>query len=216
MIGAASLPLADLASVLVRPAPVREVKNEVPTDEALFAQARNGDRAALEPLIGRYEKALFGLLVRLTNGDRHRAEDLFQETFLHVMRAAATFKGSRPFKPWLMAIAVNLVRDDARKRKVRGEVGLDSGSSEDEPGFPETAAAGENPGETASRRDQEAQVRASLTRLTLLEREVVLLHFFSNLTLVETAQSLCVPLGTVKSRLHAALSRLSGLLEPLR
>jgi RNA polymerase sigma-70 factor, ECF subfamily len=189
---------------------------EAVTDEVLFLKARGGDREALGTLIGRYEKTLFGLLVRLTNGDKHRADDLFQETFLHAMRAAATFNGQRQFKPWVTAIAVNLVRDEARKRKVRGEVALEGGAPDGEErrgALAETAAAIEDPADSAERKDEEAVVRKSLERLTLLEREVVLLHFFNSMTLVETAESLAVPLGTVKSRLHAALTRLSGMLQ---
>jgi len=56
-------------------------------------------------------------------------------------------------------------------------------------------------------------VRRALGRLTDLEREVVLLHFYNDMTLQETADALNAPLGTIKSRLHAALTRLSGMLE---
>jgi RNA polymerase sigma-70 factor (ECF subfamily) len=184
------------------------------TDERLFQRAIGGDREALGVLVRRYEKGLFALLVRLTGGDRHRADDIFQETFLHAMRAAATFKPQKQFKPWLMAIAVNLVRDDARKRKCHGEVTLDGPAAGDERvRTPEIADHEDGPAEAAVRHDEEAQVHAAIARLTPLEREVVLLHFFNNLTLVETAEALSVPLGTIKSRLHAALTRLSGALR---
>jgi len=185
------------------------------SDEALFLKARGGNREALGELISRYERTLFGLLVRMTSGERHRAEDLFQETFLHAMRAAQTFNGQRSFKPWVTAIAVNLVRDDARKRKVRGEVGFESGTDleAERATMIEAVDDGESPVQTAERRDEEAVVHRAMVRLTALEREVVLLHFFHGMTLVETAESLVVPVGTVKSRLHAALTRLSGMLD---
>jgi RNA polymerase sigma-70 factor (ECF subfamily) len=185
-----------------------------PTDEALFEAAGRGDREALGALIERHEKPLFALLVRLAGGDTHRAEDIFQDTFLHAMRAAETFKPRMSFKPWLTAIAVNLVRDDARRRRVRSEVALD-GSVEDEGQFrlAEPVSGGEGPGQRAERHDQEDQVRRALGRLTELEREVVLLHFFDGMTLTDSATALEVPVGTVKSRLHAALKRLSRALE---
>src|SRR5262245_29957444 len=94
---AASMPAPGLVATFVSAKPVRTAekaeKHEVAalSDEVLFDQALGGDREALGDLISRYEKSLFGLLVRLTNGDRHRADDLFQETFLHAMRAASTF-----------------------------------------------------------------------------------------------------------------------------
>src|SRR5579862_1038206 len=191
-----------------------KAKNEeVVADELLFGQAIAGDRTALGELIGRYEKSLFGLLMRMTGGDQHRCDDLFLETFLHAMRASKTFDRKMQFKPWITAIAVNLIRDDARKRKVRGEVGLDNAADSERSAVPEPVGQQENPGELAERRDEERKVQIALGDLTDLEREVVLLHFYQSMTLVETAKTLDVPLGTIKSRLHAALTRLSGILE---
>lgn len=183
-------------------------------DEVLFEKAQRGDRDSLGVLIARYEKPLFAVLVRMTSGDMSRADDLFQETFLHAMRSAGTFNRKMSFKPWITAIAVNLVRDDARKRKVRGEVTLDNGArnKDDTARMPEPASTGECPGQSAERRDEEQVVQRALTNLTPLEREVILLHFFNSMTLQETCETLSVPLGTVKSRLHSALNRLSTML----
>ncbi|MFH0938821.1 MAG: sigma-70 family RNA polymerase sigma factor [Planctomycetota bacterium] len=187
------------------------------SDEKLFLLAGGGDRDALEQLVRRYEKPLFGLLVRLTNGDQHRADDFFQETFLRAIRAAGTFKTQKQFKPWLIAIAVNLARDDARKRKTRSEVALDGGKeTEDGRQLRELVADGDNPVDNVVRRDEAQQVQKALEGLTDLEHEVVLLHFYNSMTLSETAEALSVPLGTVKSRLHAALTRLSVLLRNLK
>ncbi len=199
--------------------PVRVVTTAVgslvATDEDLFKQASSGDREALGELIGRYQDFLFGLLVRLTGGDEHRAEDFFQDTFLNAMRASGTFDAKKAFKPWITAIAVNLVRDDARKRKVRSEIALDSQRPDEEQERQqiEPVALSEDPSDAAERRDEEVKVRRALEKLTELEREVVLLHFFNAMTLQETATALSAPLGTIKSRLHAALTRLSGLLS---
>ena len=183
-------------------------------DEVLFEKATKGDRGALGELIERYEDFLYGLLVRLTAGDEHRAEDFFQDTFLNAMRSSATFDRKKSFKPWIAAIAVNLVRDDARRRKVRSEVALDPGSErgEDAPPRIEPVSPIEDPGANAERRDEDEKVHRALNRLTDLEREVVLLHFFNSMTLQETADALSAPLGTIKSRLHAALTRLNGML----
>src|SRR6185295_10613533 len=187
-------------------------KDAVANDEVLFERAANGDRGALGELIQRYEDFLYGFLVRLCNGDSHRAEDFFQETFLNAMRAAATFDRKKTFKPWITAIAVNLVRDDARRRKVRGEVSLDPGDSDEKREAFNPAAKVEDPGAQMEKHDDAEKVRKALDRLTDLEREVVLLHFYNDMTLQETAGALNAPLGTIKSRLHAALTRLAGLL----
>jgi len=182
-------------------------------DEVLFENAARGQGGALEQLVKRYEQSLYGLLVRLTQGDTHRAEDLFQETFLNAIRRAETFKRTMRFKPWITAIAVNLVRDDARKRKVRGEVSLDAGTEEGERSGFDPAAKVEDPGDRAERGDEDGLIRQGLKRLTEVEREVVLLHFYNGMTLAEAAEALDIPLGTVKSRLHAALTRLSEILK---
>ena len=179
-------------------------------DEDLFLRVRAGDRESLAILVGRYEARLFALLVRMTGGDTHRADDLFQETFLRAVRAAATFNGSRRFRPWLTTIAVNLVRDEARKRKLHGEVGLESPDADLRRSLP--AAPGETPEESATRGDEAAKVNRALAGLSEKEREVVLLHFYDGLTLAEAAQALEIPLGTIKSRLHGALVRLRELL----
>lgn len=191
--------------------PAAAVSVAEPNDEELFKQVRSGDRASLALLVKRYEHGLFALLVRMTGGDTHRADDLFQETFLRAVRAAVTFDASKRFRPWITAIAVNLVRDEARKRRLRGEVALEAEDGAHLHG----AAVDPNgtPAEHAERGDEAEQIRAALERLTEKEREVVLLHFYDGMTLAEVAYTLEVPLGTVKSRLHGALTRLKGLLD---
>jgi len=173
------------------------------SDEALFLR---GDKESLEVLVNRYQQTLYGLLVHVT-GDASLAEDLFQEAFVRAVRGAKTFDRNRSFKSWVTAIALNLVRDEVRKRKLRGEIPLGEGGPE------EQAAAGDQPRESAERQDEVARVRGALFELTEKEREIVLLHFYQGLTLGEAAEVLNVPLGTAKSRLHGALVRLKGLLR---
>lgn len=201
------------APVSVLEGPATRTEEAEPSDEELFLKVRAGDRACLGVLVRRYQHGLFALLVRMTGGDAHRADDLFQETFLRAVRSAATFDASKRFRPWLTAIAVNLVRDDARKRKLRGEVALEAEDGEQLQGVavdPEIS-----PAERAERNDEASQVQASLKNLTEKEREVVLLHFYDGMTLVQVADALEIPVGTVKSRLHGALTRLKGLLGGL-
>lgn len=181
------------------------------TDEELFEKVRGGCRDSLAKLIKRYEATLFALLVKLTGGDETQADDLFQETFLRAVRAADTYDRSKRFRPWLTTIAVNLTRDEARKRKQRGEISL-NGHGEDEKDR-DPASARETPLQSAERSDENRKVRQALSRLTEKEREVVLLHFYDSMTLLEVSETLEIPLGTVKSRLHGALTRLKGVLD---
>jgi len=184
------------------------VQADAPSDEELFLRVRNGDRTCLGQLVKRYERGLFALLARMT-GDVHRADDLFQDTFLRAVRSAATFEVGKRFRPWLTAIAVNLVRDDGRGRKLRGEVSLDGTAATAESAVADPQAS---PAECAERMDEAQRIRGALVRLTAKEREVVLLHFFDGMTLTEVAETLGIPTGTVKSRLHGALVRLKSVL----
>jgi RNA polymerase sigma-70 factor (ECF subfamily) len=177
------------------------------TDEELF---RRGDRESLTTLVRRHQSSLFSLLVHMTGGDASLADDLFQETFVRAVRSAKTFDTSRSFRTWLAAIALNLVRDEVRKRKSRGEVALTKDQAEERPG----TTASEHPSASLEQQDEAARVREALARLTDKEREIVLLHFYEGLTLVEAAGVLSVPVGTAKSRLHGALARLKTLLRP--
>ena len=79
-----------------------------------------GNASAFEALFGRYERSLYGFLVRRT-GSRDAAAEAFQDTFLKVYRARNTWDPSRPVKPWLYGIAVNTVKDRARRLQRRPE-----------------------------------------------------------------------------------------------
>lgn len=176
------------------------------SDEALFL---SGDKESLGVLVTRYQQTLYGLLVHVTGGDGSLAEDLFQEAFVRAVRGAKTFDRNRSFRSWITAIALNLVRDEVRKRKLRGEIPLEGGAEEQ-------AAVGDQPPESAEQKDEAARIQVALSELTDKEKEIVLLHFYQSLTLGEAAEVLNVPLGTVKSRLHGALVRLKGLLRSER
>src|SRR5512144_2606774 len=84
-----------------------------PSDEALMMRVARGDDAALAILVRRWERPLHGLLWRQTGG--RDADDLFQETWLRIVRAAGRFDGERRFSTWLFQIALNVARDWRRR-----------------------------------------------------------------------------------------------------
>ena len=86
------------------------------TDEELMLRVQGGDPAAYKALFGRYDRAIYGYLRRRT-GDPELASDVFQDTWLRVHRSANTFDAGSPFRPWLYRIALNAMRDSARKSK---------------------------------------------------------------------------------------------------
>src|SRR5258708_6492964 len=88
------------------------------SDEVLLARLKDGDDAALGALVERYKRPLFGYLCRML-GDAAEAEDVFQETFLRVFKHLARFEEGRRVRPWLYAIAGNLVKNVYRARGYR-------------------------------------------------------------------------------------------------
>lgn len=171
------------------------------SDEILAQRLQRGERAAVAPLVGRHHDPLVGFLYRLTGGDHPQAEDLAQETFLRVLRAIHTYQIGRRFKPWLYAIALNLWRDACRRSTAERTDTVDE----------EVLAA--LPGNGAvTVGDDEALVRA-VRRLPPGQREVIILRYCQDLSLAEIAETLGVPVGTIKSRLSLGLKRLKASLE---
>jgi RNA polymerase sigma-70 factor (ECF subfamily) len=172
----------------------------VKSDGELIQRAATGDRSAFEDLYHRYARPVFGLALRRL-GDRGRAEDAVQETFASIWRSAGSYQPDRgPGAPWLYAVARNAIVDRARARnEIPSEV-------PDEP----TPEAG--PGDRAEQGWVAWRVHRALEELPEREREVLGLAYWSGLSQSEVAEFLGIPLGTVKTRTRAALSKLSEIL----
>ncbi|HEY8517819.1 MAG TPA: sigma-70 family RNA polymerase sigma factor [Candidatus Binatia bacterium] len=156
-----------------------------------------GDGAALRELCARWERPLYQLLHRAGAGSE--AEDLYQETWLRVVRAARSFDPARRFSTWLFQIALNLCRD-LRRRGVPVPASPDVEQAAD-------AATGTSRAPV----DDAIDARRLLDALPEPQREVVVLRVLHDASEAETAEILGCPRGTVKSRLHHALARLAGL-----
>lgn len=186
------------------------------TDEQLVEAYREGEVAAFRTLIERHHDDLLRFLYRLT-GDRQSADDVFQETFLQVHLSAETFDTSRRFKPWLFTIAANKGRDLLRKKNRRQTVDLsapikgaatgDGGSAPSYVDLMEIDVPAPDAGMDA--REREELVQRAVDRLPLALREILLLAYFQRLSYAQIAEDLGIPLGTVKSRLHAAVAALA-------
>ncbi len=180
------------------------------SDDKLLVAVLEGDQAALAALVTRYYAPLLGYLYHLIGGDRPLAEDLVQETFLHMLRQRAKPADS-PFKPWLYTIATNLARDHFKSAAVRRRG--QRGDEEDALNLLTDSAPG--PEECALAAEQGGEVRAALAQLSEEYRFVVILRFYQGFSLQEIAETLQIPLGTVKSRLSASVHRLRALLAPI-
>ncbi len=183
--------------------------------DELLSRARRRDPDALRQLVAAYSPRVFGLLYRLV-GSREAAEDLFQETFLRVVRGIEQYEHVGKFEPWLFRIAANLARDRARKRTRRGESEMlaDDALAElsAERGSPAPAASG-TPVDRLIGQETQEQLAAALDKLPPADREVILLRHYSELSFREIADVLKIPLGTALARAHRALARLRAELD---
>ena len=165
------------------------------SDERLMVRVQQGEVQAFDALFERYRPRLFGFLFRRC-GDAAAAEDLFQESWLRVVRARDRFDPGRRFSTWLFQIANNLCRDRARHQAVeaRERATVQVQIEQDGPGAPPHAL----------RRALERRLAALPDRL----REVLVLRYYHDLSEREIAEIAGIPRGTVKSRLHAAIRAL--------
>lgn len=194
--------------ILTRPDLPRMPKEPL-SDESLFERYRHGETEAIRTLIERHHDDLLRFLTRLV-GERAGAEDVFQETFLQIHQAAASFDAERKFRPWLFTIAANKGRDFLRKKGRRKTLDLSApvgGSLEDGPQYVdlmEINLPGPEAGLDAE--EQSEQVQLALDELPPALREILLLAYFQRLSYAQIADDLEIPLGTVKSRLHSAVA----------
>src|SRR5207249_1892461 len=148
----------------------------------------------------RYARPVLVLALRRL-GDRGRAEDAVQETFASIWRSARSYKPERgPGSPWLYAVARNAISDRGRARHEPPTEAPDEPSLEAGP--PEQAEAGW----------LAWRVHRALEELPERERVVLELAYWSELSQSEIAESVGIPLGTVKTRTRSGLARLADLL----
>jgi RNA polymerase sigma-70 factor (ECF subfamily) len=179
------------------------------TDEDLLAAYRKGDRSAFSRLVDSYQRELFHFLVRFV-GDRAAAEDIFQESFLQVHQSAAQFDPERRFRPWLFTIAANKARDYLRSQSRRPTNQLQAAitPSNDDSGEFIDLLKGEDisPSEPMEKRELQELVQKTVMEMPANFREILLLSYFHQFPYKQIGEILDIPLGTVKSRLHAAVA----------
>lgn len=182
------------------------------TDEALLAASIEGDRQAFTALVERYRDELLHFLIRFV-GSRASADDVFQEAFLQVHISARSFDPTRRFKPWLFTIAANKARDHFRRNHRQPPLSLSATMDRGGDGAGDgdrfmDLLADEQPGPEIPIGDAERSVlvRRIVDQMPPHQREILLLSYFQRLSYNQIADALEIPLGTVKSRLHAAVA----------
>jgi RNA polymerase sigma-70 factor, ECF subfamily len=180
-------------------------------NQTLARGLQRRDPDLLDRLIEQYQFRLFRYLVYIT-GDRTRAEDFFQETWIRVLERGHQYDGKSRFEGWLFTIARNLVIDWQRQRKIQS---LDALTASDQ-AHPlqvkdERATSALD---AVLNTEQDAQVQDAMSQIPAVYREVLLLRFQEELQIEEIAAVLGAPPSTVKSRLYRGLEALRTTLEP--
>jgi len=182
------------------------------SDIDLMLSLKKGDKRAMSALVERYEKPLVNFLFRMI-GNVDEAEDLFQEAFLRVLRAARNYEPKAAFSTWLYTIARNLCLD--RLKKIRGlpMVSLE-GRPDDEAQIRDALPARiRDPAEAAATAEMTRVVRGALMKLPPKKREVLVLRIYQGLPYGEIARVVNAPLGTVKYRIHDAMKSLADIVR---
>ena len=177
-------------------------------DAAAVERVLGGDPAAFTGIVQRWQGRLVNLAWRFCR-DRTLAEDMAQEAFVRAFRALKTFRGEAAFSTWLTAIAMNSYRSSLRAQGPRpAEVDLSR-----------WAAAAADPSAALEDRQRAAILRSSVLALPARYREPLIVYYFQEMDLAETARVLGLPEGTVKARLHRGREllkqRSSARLSPL-
>lgn len=178
----------------------------VDEDARLAVALRDGDESAVRELYARYGRLVYAVAQRVL-GDRQRAEEATQHTFLQAWRRSETFEPGRDFAPWLATIARRSAIDIQRRERRRPAGSLDDA----DPGDPALVSLPPS----AEQVEAVWSVRAAIDALGDEEREIVRLQHLEGWTHAQIAERLDLPVGTVKSRSHRAHRRLSNLLGHL-
>lgn len=185
------------------------------TDEELLSRYRDsGHPEDFNALVHRYERELYRYLARYL-GDPTLADDVFQNTFLQVHLKRGLYEEGRPVRPWLYAIATHQAVDALRKAGRHPTLSLDQrvDSGEVDPSALVDLLTSDVPGPLVHLQGAERSdwIRQSITKLPETLRQTLILAYYQDLKYREIAEILKIPVGTVKSRLHAALAKLQEM-----
>jgi RNA polymerase sigma-70 factor (ECF subfamily) len=179
-------------------------------DHRLIAASRDGDPTAFGALVRRYQERLYRTVAGIVDNPED-ARDVVQEAFLHAFQALDSFKGDSLFFTWLYRIAVNTAISLRRKRKAVLRIHADhpeAGSAE-----PPDRSEQSRPGHALERAEEDQRVRRALARLSPEHRAVLVMKDMEGQKYEAMAETLGVPVGTVRSRLHRARLELRELLR---
>lgn len=181
------------------------------SDEELLVRYRQtGERQYFAELVARYERELFSYLKRYL-GDADLAEDAFQSAFLQVHLKCDQFEADRRFRPWLYTIATHQAIDARRRDKRHRVVSLDRPvhDGEDNGRLLDLLISNDPlPVQQLTEEERQNWLNQTIESLPETLQDVIRLIYFQDMKYREAAEVLNVPVGTVKSRMHAAVQKL--------
>ena len=185
---------------------------EYSDEQILSIYKKDGDRELFALLVRRYERELYSYLRRYM-GNAEMAEDVFQSTFLQVHLKCEQFDEGRRFRPWLYTVATNQAIDAQRRNKRHRMASLDRVTKSDdsvEIGSLINLLEGKegDPLDHVAQLERGQWVQEAINELSEQMRSVINLIYYQGMKYREAADVLEIPVGTVKSRLHAAVVKL--------
>lgn len=183
--------------------PIRAMKVATPEEGQILVRHREGDADAFRELVSRYRAPVYAYLVRC-GVDPSGRDDLFQDIFLKVHRAAHAYDPARPLHPWLFTIVANTVRTHFRRLRVSALVQLERA--------PEPSTPSDYGQQQLEAAETAGWLAEALSQLPLPQREVVLLSCVENWEQKDVAEALSMPVNTVKTHLRRARLELAKAL----
>jgi RNA polymerase sigma-70 factor, ECF subfamily len=184
-------------------------------DRILIDRSKAGDRSAFDQLIAKHRQRAYQYAFRLTR-DPEEAADIVSDAFIRMYRALDNFKGDSAFTTWMYRISTNCFLDIRKKRRNKQAVSLEATvqTSDGEVAyqFEDTAPS---PYERAEGAEALRAVRQAIAQLPTYQRAIILMYHGEMKSYEEIAETLNLPIGTVKSRLNRARLSLRAILEPL-
>lgn len=181
-------------------------------DIQLVARARTGDERAFRALLEKYERAVFTICLRMVR-NRDEATDLAQESFIKVFASLDRYNPAYAFSSWLFKITSNLCIDHLRKRRIITFAMDEPVESEKGEFTRQYVAPDPTPDESFSRNEKMQKLDAGIAALPEHYRIMLVLRHQEDMSYEEIAESLAIPLGTVKARIHRAREMLKTILE---
>jgi RNA polymerase sigma-70 factor, ECF subfamily len=181
-------------------------------DNILIEKAQQGDKAALNELIRKYQDRAYQYAFRLTR-NQEEACDVVADSFVRINNAIKNFKGNSAFSTWLYRIVTNCYLDARKKDKSKFNVSIDATVTHGEDEITrELEDVGNTPAEHAERNQREVMLHKALAKLPEFQKAMIIMFHAEQQSYEEIAEALDLPLGTVKSRLNRARISLREIL----